>query len=52
MYDELSWEMPESLLNGLDFEYKTGTYDFDLEEKEQISFTFKSNIQHKQKGSL
>lgn len=34
MYDELSWEMPEDFLNGLDFEYKINTHDFDLEERE------------------
>lgn len=33
MLDELSWETPESFLNGLDFEYKTDTHDFDLEER-------------------
>lgn len=34
MLDELSWETPESFLNGLDFEYKTDTHDFDLEERQ------------------
>lgn len=34
MFDELSGETPESFLNGLDFEYKINTHDFDLEERE------------------
>lgn len=31
MYDELSWEMPEDFLDGLDFEYKTDTYEITLD---------------------
>lgn len=31
MLDELSWETPESFLNGLDFEYKTDTYEIALD---------------------
>ena len=31
MLDKLSWETPESFLNGLDFEYKADTHDFDLD---------------------
>lgn len=31
MLDELSGEAPESFLNGLDFEYKADTHDFDLD---------------------
>lgn len=31
MLDELSWETPESFLNGLDFEYKTDIYEIALD---------------------
>lgn len=31
MLNELSWETPESFLNGLDFEYKTDTYEIALD---------------------
>jgi hypothetical protein len=31
MFDELSWEMPEDFLDGLDFEYKTDTYEITLD---------------------
>lgn len=31
MFDELTWETPESFLNGLDFEYKTDTYEITLD---------------------